>query len=81
MRGEFFREVINSDELGNLILPEELKHKKVEILVLPIEEKKIRNKKSSKSLRGALKKYSSPDKIDKEKEAWKMAVAEKHEDS
>lgn len=40
---EFIRTIINSDELNNIVsIPDELKHQRVELLILPIhiEEKK-----------------------------------------
>jgi hypothetical protein len=77
----FFRKIINSDFLAPIInLPPELKDKKVEIIILPVEEdRKERNAK--KSLRGALNKYSDPELLEKEEIAWKMAVTDKYEDS
>lgn len=75
---EFIREIINSDKLENIIyIPESMKHKNVEILILPVQEKKS----GIGKLRGALKKYSNPDLIEKESEAWEMAVMEKHGNS
>ena len=37
---EFYREIMNSDLLNISNLPEELKHKQVEVIILPYEEKK-----------------------------------------
>lgn len=75
---EFIREIINSDKLENIIyIPESMKHKNVEILILPVQEKKS----GIGKLRGALKKYSNPDLIEKESESWEMAVMEKHGNS
>lgn len=75
---EFIREIINSDKLENIIyIPESMKHKNVEILILPVQEKKS----GIGKLRGALKKYSNHDLIEKESEAWEMAVMEKHGNS
>ena len=72
---DFVREVINSDELEKIFfLPENLKHKTVEVLIVPVQEKKS----GIGKLRGALKKYANPDLIEKESEAWEMAVVEKH---
>lgn len=72
---EFIREIINSDKLENIIfIPENMKHKNVEILILPVQEKKS----GIGKLRGVLKKYANPELIEKESEAWEMAVTEKY---
>lgn len=39
----FYREIIDSELLSVLNLPEELKHTKVEVIVLPCEEKQEKN--------------------------------------
>ena len=51
----FVRKVIDSDSLESLIsLPDELKHKKVEVLILPIEEKNREDDFNPKEYRGVL---------------------------
>jgi hypothetical protein len=41
MKMDFIREVINSDKLESLFfIPENLKHKTVEVLIIPVQEKK-----------------------------------------
>ena len=38
---DFIRKIINSDDIESIVsLPNDLKNKKVEILILPLEEKK-----------------------------------------
>jgi len=75
---EFVRKVMDSDSLASFMdLPKELKHKKVEVIILPIEEE-VESKKVTKSLRGILNKYSNTELIDKEDDAWKLAVKEKN---
>ena len=72
---DFIREIINSDKLENIIfIPENMNHKNVEILILPVQEKKS----GIGKLRGALKKYANSELIEKESEAWEMAVTEKY---
>jgi len=72
---DYLREVLNTDQLENIIfIPANLKHKIVEIILVPIES----NKTGIENLRGALKKYSNPDLIDQEGEAWSKAVGEKY---
>lgn len=53
------------------------KGKKVEIIILPIEEE-IKKTKKYKSVKGIFKKYANPDLRKKEKEAFTMAMKEKH---
>ena len=72
---EFIREVINSDELESVFfIPENLRHKTVEVLIVPVQEKKS----GIGKLRGALNKYANPDLIKKESAGWEMAVIEKY---
>lgn len=72
---EFIREIVNSDKLEDIFfIPENLKHKTVEVLIRPIQEKKS----GIGKLRGKLKKYANPLLIEKESEAWELAVEEKH---
>ena len=77
---EFIRKIIDSDDLTSVInLPQELKHKKVELLILPLEDQT--DKKENNSLKGILNEYSNPKLRDKEEKAWQMAVEEKHDNS
>ena len=76
----FIRKVANSDILINIIdLPENLKHKQVEIIVLPVEENQSRLSSSNKNVRGALSKYKNLSLIKEEGTAWEKAMVEKHE--
>ena len=75
---DYIREVIDSDKLiGIFNIPEIFKHRTVEVLILPVEEKKS----GIKKLRGSLKKYSDSSLINREKEGWKLAVKSKHGNS
>ena len=66
---EFVRKVVNGSDLINVIdIPNSLINKKVEVLVLPIEEKKKTKKK--KSLAGFLAKYANPSLIETEENIW-----------
>jgi hypothetical protein len=72
---DFVREVINTDKLENIIfIPANLKHRIVEIILVPIETGKT----GIENLRGSLKKYANHDLIDKENEAWGKAAEEKY---
>ena len=67
---EFVRRVINGTDLMNIIdIPDSLINRKVEILVLPIEEKQKKTKKK-KSMAGFLAKYANPSLIEKEDNIW-----------
>ena len=69
---EFYREIMNSDLLNISNLPKELKHKRVEVIILPYEEeiKTIDLKTGLKNVSGIWKNVD----IDLEKireKAWK----------
>lgn len=67
---EFIRKVVNGTDLINVIdMPNSLLNRKVEILVLPIEENKKKTKKK-KSFAGYLSKYANPSLIEKEEDVW-----------
>ena len=83
---EFIRKIIDSDELASFFdLPETLKHTKVEILILPFTEGDGFNIQESRGMKlkppGALEKYKNLSLIEKEKDAWAIAVKEKYEDN
>lgn len=67
---DFVRRVVNATDLINIIeMPSSLINKKVEILVFPIEEKKVKSKKK-KSIAGYLSKYAKPELIAQEDDVW-----------
>jgi len=78
---ETVREVVNSNTLTQLFkIPASLRNKNVEVVIsLAADEKKTSS--SRKSARGCLKRYANPELRSTEKEAWVMAVGEKHADS
>ena len=66
---EIVRKVLQGSDLKNVIeIPSNLMNKKLEILIIPIEESK--KKKSKKSLSGFLSKYANIDLISKEENVW-----------
>lgn len=74
----FVRTVANSDVLANIIdIPDELKNKKVEIIILPYKNANNSDINRKKSLRGALAKYKSEKLQEEENKAWASAVVEK----
>lgn len=80
---EFLREIKDSQELESIFnIPEGLKNKKVEVIVLPYNETKENlDKLKNVSLRGSLSKYKNKDLYSEEKEAWSKAVRDKYENS
>lgn len=81
---KFVRRVANSDVLANIIdIPEELRNKKVEIIILPYENMESVDLKEQKKkrVRGTLAKYRNKKLQEKENEAWANAAVEKHENS
>ena len=67
---EFVRKIVNSEDLKNIIeIPSSLINKKVELLIIPIEETSKKNKKK-KSLSGVLSKYADLKLIEKEENIW-----------
>lgn len=66
------RKIINSDKIKGIIeIPNELKHRMVEISIKPVSEKK--------SLSGRLSKYQNKAKLDHEKTAWIISVKDETE--
>ena len=62
---EFVRKIISSNDIESIIkLPEELKNKKVEILILPIEEEVIKKEFNPEEYRGVMD--IKLDELDKE---------------
>lgn len=67
---EFVRKVVNGSDLVNVIdIPNSLINRKVEILILPVDEKQKKIKKK-KSIAGFLAKYANPNLIEKEENIW-----------
>jgi hypothetical protein len=73
---ESVRQIVDSSLLDKLELPPHLQNRKVEIIIMPV--KREANKKSLMDLVGILSEYANPDLISLEKEAWGMAMEEKH---
>lgn len=80
----FVRKITNSDLLADIInLPENMRNKKVEIIVLTYEEEGNENQKAGlkKSVKGLLEKYADVNYLPLEELAWAEAVRESHENS
>jgi len=78
----FVRKVTNSEDLAGIIdIPQELRNKKVEIIILPYENVDGSDTLDKKSLRGVLGKYKDEKLQEKENGAWANAVVDKYENS
>lgn len=77
---EVLRKIVRGTELPkSLELPDSYKRKKLEIIIIPIEDDSSEKKTLKEA--GALSKYASPELINSEKTAWEAAMREKHENS
>ena len=72
------RQIIDSSILDKISLPASLRNRKVEIIILPADENQPTKTNSIDDLVGILEQYKNPDLIPLEKEAWGMAVMDKH---
>jgi hypothetical protein len=73
------REIIDSKLISSVIpLPESFRNTKVEVFIIPVQEKQEASR-PKKSFLGAFAKYANPSLINQEKSAWAAAAAEKHE--
>lgn len=77
----FYRKVANSDILSEVIdLPESLRNKEVEILVLPYAGNESDEQlKPDKNARGLLEKYKDRELMEQEQSVWERAVEDKYE--
>jgi len=75
---ECVKKIVDSELLDKLHLPRHFRNRKVEVIIMPVDEAGIGKKKPVESLIGILNEYANPDLISLEKEAWKTAVEEKY---
>jgi len=75
---EVVRQIIDSKLLDCIKLPRHMRNRKVEIIVMPVEEPLKKEKKPVDGLIGILSGYSNPDLLHLEKGAWAKAMEEKH---
>lgn len=74
---EYVREITDSSKLMSLFnLPKAMHNKRVEVIILPLDET-VRQ--STKNLRGSLCKYAKPELQAIESDAWINEVEEKYE--
>lgn len=74
---EYVREITNSNNLLPLFnLPKAMHNKRVEVIILPLDETMAQ---ATKSLRGALSRFAKPELQALENDAWMNEVKEKYE--
>lgn len=77
---DYLRKTVDSSELSSVFdLPVELRNRKVEVIILPLESGRGK-KPHIKSAKGCLKKYANPTLISEESGAWARAAEEKYAD-
>lgn len=65
------RKILKGTELKNVIdIPSNLINKKLELLIIPIEDEQKRKRKNKKSLSGFLAEYANTNLISKESDVW-----------
>ncbi|MDR1688128.1 MAG: hypothetical protein LBS21_05900 [Clostridiales bacterium] len=77
---ECVRHIVDSEMLSWLHLPQTMRNQKVEIIIIPAEKKENEKNIKEGNAFGILHKHANPELIPREKEAWGMAVIEKHAD-
>ncbi len=80
----FIRKIANSDLLAGIInIPEHMRNKKVEIIILPYEEEGKENLKPAVQprVKGLLHRYANVSYLPLEGSAWAEAVRETNEDN
>ena len=81
---DFVRKVANSNILANIIdIPENLKNRKVEILIFPYKNEHIEASadQKPKKARGLLERYKNKELQALESGAWARAAVDKYENS
>ncbi len=76
------RDIIEpKDSVITIHIPKEYIGKKIEYIVFPLESEKNVDKKGNefKSLKGALKQYADPSKMELENKAWKLYIKERYQ--
>ncbi|MCL2081081.1 MAG: hypothetical protein FWH16_03160 [Oscillospiraceae bacterium] len=77
---DFVRQIVDSSLLDKIILPHSMRNKKVEVIVLPLNDDKTEggNGGSIDNFVGILEDYRDISLIPMEKHAWAEAAEEKH---
>jgi hypothetical protein len=75
---DYLRQTVDSEKLDGLFdLPNALRGRKVEVIIIPAFETSIREPKRGSAF-GCLQKYANTSFIDKERGAWERAAIEKY---
>ncbi|WP_347488086.1 hypothetical protein ABDB91_12720 [Desulfoscipio sp. XC116] len=80
----FVRKIVNSNILASIIdIPENLKNRKVEILISPYENEHVEASigQKTKKARGLLERYKNKELQALESGVWARAAVDKYEDS
>ncbi|MCL2411083.1 MAG: hypothetical protein FWC97_05505 [Treponema sp.] len=76
---EFVRHIVNSNTLSPIFtLPPSFQNMEVEVIVLPVDKRKVSTKVINHSAFGRLKAYANPSLLSEEASAWEEAVTEKY---
>ncbi|MDR1321465.1 MAG: hypothetical protein LBK56_08595 [Gracilibacteraceae bacterium] len=74
---DYLRQTVDSDKLtGVFDLPDVLRGRKVDVIILPVQETYTLPKK--RGAFGCLRQFANPSLMDAEGDAWERAVAEKY---
>ena len=74
---EAIRKILDAERILPIIdLPDHMRNRQVEVIILPVDEEKGS---SGKSMKGFLRRYANPDFIALEKQAWAEVVEEQYD--
>jgi hypothetical protein len=75
---DYLRQTVDSDKLtGVFDLPNVLRGRKVDVIILPVQETYILPKKKGMAF-GCLRQFANPSLMDGEGDAWERAATEKY---
>jgi hypothetical protein len=77
---ECVRQIVDSKLLDKIHLPRNMRGRKVEIIIMPVDEISKRKKKPIDNLIGILQHNANPELMHLEKGAWAKAMEAKHAD-
>ena len=77
---EYLRQTVDSNKLNGVFnLPQSLRNRVVEVIILPAEDERAFTQKRGSAF-GSLNKYANPELMMLEKGAWEQAIIEKYAD-
>jgi len=77
---ECVRQIVDSDLLNKIYLPNHLRNRKVEVIIMPADDAGEEKRKPVDGLIGILNKYADPELVSLEKNAWAKAMENKYAD-